>query len=140
MDLCSSVPVPSPPVLGPRAECDSGGVTGSTPTFPTDWLTLPDLVAVTGEPLGRIRRLLDEKHLVASRRHGAPQVPAAFLMEGRPVTSLRGTVIVLQDAGFSDDELIDWLLTEDESLGHAPIESLRAGRKSEVRRIAQALA
>jgi len=61
-------------------------------------------------------------------------------VDGRPLSSLRGTVIVLHDAGFSDDEAIDWLLTSEDSIGIAPIEALRAGRKSEVRRVAQALA
>ena len=124
-----------------RREWNSGGVTGAPPSsFPTDWLSLPDLVELTGEPLGRVRRLLDEKQLIGSRRDGAFRVPAAFLLDGRPVTTLRGTVIVLQDAGFSDDEAIDWLMANEESIGMAPIEALRAGRKSEVRRVAQALA
>ena len=105
-----------------------------------DWLTLPELVEVLGEPLGRVRRLLDEKHLVGSKRTGAFAVPALFIVDGEPLSSLRGTVIVLQDAGFSDDELIDWLLAEEESIGLAPIEALRRGRKSEVRRVAQTLA
>ena len=42
-------------------------------------------------------------------------------------------------AGFTDDETIEWLLTPEESIGLAPIEALRAGRKSEVRRVAQSL-
>lgn len=109
-------------------------------SVPTEWLTLPEVVALTGEPLGRVRRLLDERHLVASRRDGAPRVPSVFFVDGHPLGSLRGTVIVLQDAGFSDDELIDWLLAPEESIGVAPIEALRAGRKSEVRRVAQTLA
>ena len=33
-----------------------------------------------------------------------------------------------------------WLLEEDDSLAAAPIDALRAGRKAEVRRVAQALA
>jgi len=98
-------------------------------------------VDVLGEPLGRVRRLIDERHLIASRRHGgAPMVPSVFIDEGRPLASLRGTVFVLHDAGFSDDEAIDWLLAPEESIGVAPIEALRAGRKTEVRRVAQALA
>ncbi len=122
-------------------EWNSGGVTGAPPSsFPTEWLSLPDLVELTGEPLGRVRRLLDEKQLIGSRRDGVFRVPAAFLLDGHPVTTLRGTVIVLQDAGFSDDEAIDWLMETEESIGMAPIEALRAGRKSEVRRVAQALA
>jgi hypothetical protein len=63
-----------------------------------------------------------------------------FIRDGHPIASLRGTVIVLHDAGFSDDEAIDWLLTPEDSIGLAPIEALRAGRKSEVRRVALTLA
>ncbi|MFH8252331.1 Rv2175c family DNA-binding protein [Microbacterium sp. B2969] len=111
----------------------------SAPRFETDWLTLPDLVEVLGEPLGRVRRLFDEQQLIGSRRDGALKVPAAFIVDGRPLASLRGTVFVLHDAGFSDDEAIEWLLTEEDSIGTAPIEALLAGRKSEVRRVAQAL-
>ena len=62
-----------------------------------------------------------------------------FIIDGEPIGSLRGTLFVLHDAGFTDDEAIDWLLTSEESIGIAPIEALRAGRKSEVRRVAQAL-
>ena len=112
----------------------------SATTAATEWLTLPDLVEVLGEPLGRVRRLLDDRHLVGSKRGGVFAVPAAFVVDGEPLASLRGTVIVLQDAGFTDDELIDWLLAEEVSLGLAPIEALRRGRKSEVRRVAQTLA
>lgn len=109
------------------------------PRIETDWLTLPELVEVLGEPLGRVRRLLDEHQLIGSRREGALKVPSVFIVDGRPLSSLRGTVFVLHDAGFSDDEAIDWLLTKEDSIGVAPVEALLAGRKSEVRRVAQSL-
>jgi len=112
----------------------------SAPQTPTDWLTLPELVEVLGEPLGRVRRFLDEFQLLGSRRDGAIKVPAVFIVDGRPLSSLRGTVYVLHDAGFTDDEAIDWLLTTEDSIGIPPIEALRAGRKSEVRRVAQTVA
>ena len=111
----------------------------ATPQIETEWLTLADLTEVLGEPLGRVRRLLDELQLVGSRRDGALKVPAVFLVDGAPIGSLRGTLFVLHDAGFTDDEAIDWLLSSEESIGIPPIEALRAGRKSEVRRVAQAL-
>ncbi|WP_040164136.1 Rv2175c family DNA-binding protein [Microbacterium gorillae] len=111
---------------------------GSAPVS-TDWLALPDLVEVLGESLSRVRKLLDDQHLVGSRRDGALKVPSVFIVDGHPLSSLRGTIIVLKDAGFADDELIDWLLAPEESIGLAPIEALRAGRKSEVRRVAAAL-
>ena len=106
----------------------------------TGWLSLPELVETLGEPLGRVRRLFDESQLIGSRRDGVLKVPAVFLVDGAPLGSLRGTIIVLRDAGFSDDEAIDWLLDHEESIGRPPIEALRMGRKSEVRRVAQALA
>jgi hypothetical protein len=106
----------------------------------TTWLTLPELVEQLGEPLGRVRRLIDEHHLIGSRREGPLKVPSVFLVDGHPLSSLRGTIIVLLDAGFTDDEAIDWLLTPEESIGVAPLEALRAGRKAEVRRVAQTYA
>lgn len=105
-----------------------------------EWLTLPELVEILGEPLGRVHRLFDEQHLVGSRRNGPLAVPAVFLKDDQPLGSLRGTIIVLRDAGFSDDEVIDWLLAEEESIGRAPIAALRDGHKSEVRRVARGLA
>ncbi|MFT4213034.1 MAG: Rv2175c family DNA-binding protein [Microbacterium sp.] len=105
----------------------------------TAWLTLPDLVEVLGEPLGKVRRLIDDAHLVGSRRHGPFAVPAVFVVDGRPLASLRGTVFALRDAGLTDDEAIDWLLAVDDTIGVAPIAALRAGHKSEVRRVARTL-
>ncbi|GAA2993212.1 hypothetical protein JOD63_001572 [Microbacterium terrae] len=110
------------------------------PRTETEWLTLPELVEVLDEPLGRVRRFLDDAQLIGSTRGGAFAVPSVFILEGHVLSSLRGTVFVLRDAGFSDDEAIDWLLTPEESIGISPIDALRAGRKSEVRRVAAALA
>jgi len=105
-----------------------------------EWLTVPDLVEQLGLSVSRVRRLIEDRHLGAKRIDGVLKVPAAFLKDGQPLGELRGTLIVLADDGFSDDEAVDWLLAPEESLGTSPIEALRAGRKAEVRRVAQALA
>ncbi|MFC4244816.1 Rv2175c family DNA-binding protein [Gryllotalpicola reticulitermitis] len=110
------------------------------PTPERTWLTMPELVEILGLTPSRIRRLIEDKHLHGVRREGVLSVPADFLVGGEPLPELRGTLMVLADAGFSDDEAMGWLLTVDDSLGAAPIDALRSGRKSEVRRIAQALA
>lgn len=104
------------------------------------WLTIPELAEVLDETPGRVRRLLDEHYLIGSRRSGVFAVPAVFIVDARPLPSLRGTIMALQDAAFSDDEIIDWLLSEEETLGRTPIAALLAGHKSEVRRVARTLA
>lgn len=103
------------------------------------WLTIPDLVDLLGIPQGRVRRLLDDHALLAVRVDGVLKVPADFVRDGEPLHELRGTIVVLHDAGFSDEEAVNWMLSDDDVLGAAPIDALRAGRKAEVRRVAQAL-
>jgi hypothetical protein len=103
------------------------------------WLTLPELVETMGLPVGKIRRLIEDRHLLAERIDGVLSVPELFLRDGEPLVELRGTLIVLHDAGFSDEESMHWLLSADDALGVPPIEALRAGRKAEVRRVAQAM-
>ena len=105
------------------------------------WLTVPDLVEKLGLTPSRIRRLFEERQLLAVKIDGVLSVPADFLDdEDVPLSELRGTLFVLADARFTDDEAMEWMLSPEESLGVAPIDALRAGRKAEVRRVAQALA
>ncbi|WP_349864458.1 Rv2175c family DNA-binding protein [Leifsonia sp. WHRI 6310E] len=106
----------------------------------TEWLTIPDLVDQLGIGVSRVRRLIEDRHLAAKRIDGVIKVPALFLRDGEPLPELQGTLVVLSDAGFDDDEAVDWMIEEEESLGTSPIEALRSGRKAEVRRVAQALA
>lgn len=104
------------------------------------WLTIPDLVDILGIGVGRVRRLIEDHHLAAVRIDGVLKVPADFVRDGEPLSELRGTLILLADDGFSNEEAVEWLLEPEETLGIAPIDALRAGRKAEVRRVAQALA
>jgi hypothetical protein len=106
----------------------------------TAWLAIPDLVEVLGISHSRVRQLIEDKHLLAVRRDGKVSVPASFIRNGAPVGELRGTLIVLADDGFTDEQAMEWLLEVDDSLGVPPIDALLAGRKAEVRRVAQALA
>jgi hypothetical protein len=106
----------------------------------TEWLTVPDLVELMELTPSRVRRLIEDRHLLATRVDGVLKVPAIFLRDGAPLPELHGTAMVLADAGFSDAEALEWMLAEEDSLGTTPIAALRSGRKSEVRRVAQALA
>ncbi|QAY61601.1 DNA-binding protein [Microbacterium protaetiae] len=106
----------------------------------TEWLSLPEVAELLGESVGRVRSMLDDRQLVATRRQGPLTVPSVFFVDGEILSSLRGTLFVLHDVGFTDDESIDWLFAPEDSIGMPPIEALRQGRKSEVRRVARALA
>ena len=110
-----------------------------TPTDDVRWLTIPDLTELLGLKVSQVRRLIEDRALLASRVDGVWQVPELFIMDGEPLHELKGTLVVLADSGFTDEEAMHWLLTEEESLGVSPIEALRHGRKAEVRRVAQAL-
>ncbi|MFM2352726.1 MAG: hypothetical protein RLZZ608_132 [Actinomycetota bacterium] len=78
--------------------------------------------------------------MLAVRRDKVLVVPEEFVHEGEPLKDLRGTLVLLADDGFSDDEAMQWMLQVNDMLGTSPIAALRAGRKAEVRRVAQALA
>ena len=108
----------------------------------SEWLPLPDVAERLGCPITKVHGLLDERALVAVRvgERKVRSVPALFLDGDHAVDSLKGTIAVLGDAGFSDDEIIGWLFTPDESLRGRPIDALREGRKTEIRRRAQILA
>jgi hypothetical protein len=104
------------------------------------WLTIPDLTEQLGLKVSQVRRLIEDRALLARRVDGVWRVPELFIRDSEPLGELRGTIIVLSDSGFSDDEAMDWLLGYDDVLAATPIDALRAGRKAEVRRVAQALA
>lgn len=110
-----------------------------TETPDVTWLTIPDLTELLGLKVSQVRRLIEDRSLLARRIDGVWKVPELFIVDGEPMHELRGTLVVLADAGFTDDEAMNWLLGTEESLGTTPIAALLAGRKAEVRRVAQAL-
>ncbi|GAA2280209.1 Rv2175c family DNA-binding protein [Nonomuraea roseoviolacea subsp. roseoviolacea] len=105
-----------------------------------EWLTLPEVAQRMQLSLGRTKQLLKDHKLLGVRRgSGGPHVPAVFL-DGNDVTKgLPGTLTVLLDAGYDDVEALRWLFTPDDSLPGSPIQAIRAGRHTEVKRRAQAL-
>lgn len=106
----------------------------------TAWLTIPEAADVLGIPMGRVRRLVEEHHLIAVKRDGVPLIPAEVIVDGEPLPSLRGTMIVLLDSGFNLESAMEWLYVFDDSLPGTPMEFLLKGHKSAVRRLAMSLA
>lgn len=106
------------------------------------WLTLPDVAEALGLEVTRVRQLVKEGQLIAVRRgeDRVLQVPADFVGDGRIVRGLTGTLTLLRDDGFTDEEMLEWLFTPDDSLPGTPAQALRENRGTEVKRRAQALA
>jgi hypothetical protein len=116
------------------------------------WLTVPDVADRIGGDIRTVRRMLQDRSLIGVRQDGVLRIPERFLVPAEGgwavVAHLHGTLVLLADAGFADDEAIRWLFAPDESLPRpqsldrvpAPIDALAAGHKTEVRRRAQALA
>ena len=104
------------------------------------WLSVPDVAELLGITASRVRRLVEDRVLAGSRRDGVFKIPRALLPNGEPVRDLPGTLTLLYDGGFTEDGALEWLMDRHDALGMSPAEALVGGRKTEVRRLAQALA
>lgn len=106
------------------------------------WVTLPDIAEILGVDILKVRAQLKERKFLAVRRgeHRALQVPADFFQDGNIVKGLVGTLTLLADSGFTDEEILEWMFTADDSLPGTPVQALQENRMTEVRRRAQALA
>jgi len=107
----------------------------------SEWLPLPDVAEKLDVSITKVHALVKDGSLLAARvgERNIRAVPAEFILEDHILESLRGTISVLHDAGFEDEEAIEWLYTTDDSLPGRPIDALREGRKTEIRRRAAAL-
>lgn len=105
------------------------------------WLTVPDLAARLDLPVTKARQLIKDRQLLAVRRGTPPvlSIPAAFLDGAVVVKGLTGTITLLADNKYTDEEAIRWLFTPDRSLPGSPVEALLQDRGTEVRRRAHAL-
>jgi excisionase family DNA binding protein len=101
------------------------------------WLTVPDVAERLGVPLATVRRMIEDRELLAARigERRIVNVPARFLDEAA-MPHLKGTFTVLRDGGMRDEEILRWLFTPDATLPveGAPIDALASGFKTEVRR------
>lgn len=105
----------------------------------TEVLTFPDAAEQLGVPVTRVHQYVRDGQLVATRTEaGVRGVPAGLIMDGAVVKGVPGVIVLLRDARFTDDEIVDWLHRPDDSLPGTPIEALRENRGTEIKRRAQA--
>jgi hypothetical protein len=103
-----------------------------------DLIAIPEAAQALGVPVSRVHQYIRDGTLLAMRSaEGTRAVPGAFVQNGTVVKGLPGVVTLLRDAGYGDDEIVDWLFREDDSLPGSPIVALRENRGSEVKRRAQ---
>lgn len=130
----------------PRLPVTSGrlSVVDETPTIDTfvpAWLSFREAADQLGVSPNRVRQLVRDRELGALRHASSrePEVPADFLDHGHIVKGLAGTLTLLSDAGYDEEESVRWLFTADDSLPGTPVQALRENRGTEVRRRAQTL-
>ena len=110
-----------------------------------EWMTVPEYAEALKISISQVRELLRERHLIATRRgeNNALYLPAGQLIDGdsgpEVLSTVRGTIILLADAGLSDDEIAEWLVADNAELGESPLAALRSGKRAPVRRAAQTL-
>lgn len=100
---------------------------------------LPDIAEALGIIITKVHQLLRDRALIAVRVNGVMQVPAEFIADGEIVRGLPGTITLLTDAGYGDQEIIDWLFAVGSAQPSADtaMAALRAGRIRQVHRDAQ---
>jgi len=101
------------------------------------WLSLAEVGDALDVSPNRVRQLVRDGQLAGIRRDGELRVPADFIDEHGIVKGLPGTIVLLRDAGYADEELLDWLFRADDTLPGTPIQALRENRGTEVKRRAQ---
>lgn len=114
-------------------------------------LPVPDVAELMGQPVTKLFDLIGRGHLIAIRRDDVRQLPARFFNglseSGEPTGSkievnkfVPGVILLLSDGGFSQEEIIRYLFTEDETLPGRPVDALHGHLAREVMRRAQAMA
>ena len=131
----ASCPVVNTPLSGPLSGPLSEPLSREVVTLP-----VAEVAARLSIPVSRVHQYVRDGQLLGVRREGTMAVPEAFLDGNVVVKGLPGTITVLRDGGYSDEEILRWLFADDDSLPGTPVASLRSGRHKEVKRRAQAMA
>lgn len=112
---------------------------------PRELLSINDAARLLSVEPRRIKQLVRDRQLFTVRDpDGVLAVPAEIIVKGEngwePLFSLPGTLTLLADGGFSAQEAVEWLYTEQEELGQTPMSALLAGRHHRVNSVAAMLA
>ncbi len=106
-----------------------------------DMITLPEAAELMATPITKVHQLLKDGQLVATQDdRGRRVLPRILVAAGVPVKGLGSVITLLRDGGYTDPEIVRWLVRPDESLPGTPAQALAENRGTEVKRRAQAAA
>jgi hypothetical protein len=103
------------------------------------WVTLDQAAQQLSVSPSKVKRYLEEHVLFALKIDKQLMIPAELIVDGEPLSSIRGTMLQLLDLGLTESEAIEWLYQDNDSLGETPMAALLKGHKAPVRRAAQTL-
>ncbi|PRQ11174.1 DNA-binding protein [Corynebacterium sp. 13CS0277] len=104
-------------------------------------LTVPDAAEKMGVVVTKVQNLLKQHEIIALDREGVAVLPEKyFTAEGHINKFVPGVTKLLADGSYSDEEIIEFLFTEDDSLPGRPIDALHGHLAREVMRRAQGMA
>ncbi|GAA2517483.1 Rv2175c family DNA-binding protein [Pilimelia columellifera] len=107
---------------------------------PTEWLTLPDVAERLDLSISKVNQMVKDGLLLVVRHDGVRRVPADLIATETALRHLPGILNVLRDAGYNDEEALEWLYIPDDSLaGGCAAVALGGPNTTEVKRRAQAL-
>ncbi|GGL04590.1 Rv2175c family DNA-binding protein [Nocardia jinanensis] len=102
-------------------------------------LALPEVAKQLGIVVTRVHQMLRDNQLLAVRRDGVAGVPEIFFDDtGAVLRWLPGLITVMRDAKYTDEEILEWIFTDDETLPGKPVEALHGPLAREVLRRAAA--
>lgn len=108
---------------------------------PSDLIPLPDAADLLSIPIIKVHQLLKDGQLVVTTdSEGRRVLPRVFVASGAVLKGLPSVITLLRDGGYTDTEIIDWLLRPDDSLPGTPAQALAENRGTEIKRRAQAAA
>ncbi len=104
-------------------------------------LTIPDVAERMGVVVTKVFDMLRNKQLLAVRINDIRYVPEVFFGDrGELNKFVPGVIALLTDGGYSNQEIVEYLFREDDSLPGRPANALQGHLAREVMRRAQAMA
>ncbi|MBO0856818.1 MAG: DNA-binding protein [Nocardia sp.] len=102
-------------------------------------IPLPDVAEQLGMVVTRVHQMLRDHQIIAIRRGGVAGIPADFFDEtGAVVKPLTGLITVMRDSKYTNEEILRWMYTEDDSLPGRPVDAIHGPLAREVVRRAAA--